>query len=262
MNRKKIFLIVALMGLSITGITLVQIHWMLKTIRLNEENFDRAVNESLVLVVGKLEMEKDIKFSLPWTESMWFPKREENEIEEDYEASTIASYDQSKDEINHIINSKPRHIGDKRYRNFDSSYSIEKDSSFESQLYNLQLFEGVDEKKNQPHLRIEQPVIAEKPLNPHFVYKYKKDAPEPTTLTVDYSDTLERSVKIIDAGNESKFIIFSNNRIDTISANELPKSLIPPPPPPPREFEILTDDIRQIDNKIKRVVREKKHHPH
>ncbi len=63
MNRRKIYGIVLLMAISLAGITFMQVIWLKNAIKVNEENFNRIVNESLTSVVDKLALEKNLYFA-------------------------------------------------------------------------------------------------------------------------------------------------------------------------------------------------------
>ncbi|RPH33858.1 MAG: sensor histidine kinase [Bacteroidales bacterium] len=227
MNRKKIFLIIALMGLSITGITLMQVHWMLKTIKLNEENFDRAVNETLTLVVDKLEKEKDIKFSMPFQENFWFPRHEESSNNEHKE--------------------KPRY--DKRFFAFPKHYSKTKFNNYGLSHFNKERtnFSKSDCDTNEISIAFDSTFFDEH--DPYKAYEQALDSieeleqfeelidPSSLTFTRDYIGDVTRTVKVVKDDTLSRIIIISNGRYDTISSEDLPKSLIPPPPPPPTGVE-------------------------
>ena len=223
MNRKKIFLIIALMGLSITGITLMQIHWMLKTIKLNEENFDRAVNETLALVIDKLEKEKDINFSIPFQGPYWYPREKEKSDEKDKNNS-------------HYQYRTPNFSHNARKAWYDNYYSVrhnrkERDTVDESEMnWYENGFEFNNFDKSVPLLDSCNLLFDSIDMNDSF-----RDINEPIsiTLTEDFTDTTSRTVKVVRNNSESRIIIVSNGRIDTINTKDLPRNLIPPPPPPP-----------------------------
>ena len=225
------------MGLSITGITLMQIHWMLKTIKLNEENFDRAVNETLALVIDKLEKEKDINFSLPFQGPFLYPKEQENSDE--------------KDENNpHYQYRTPSFSHNARKARYDNFYSDihnrrEQDTINESEMnWYENGFELNNFDKSVSLLDSCNLLFDSIDINESF-----RDINEPIsiTLTEDFTDTISRTVKVVRNDSESRIIIVSNGRVDTINTKDLPRNLIPPPPPPPSRVYVANRNIRTND---------------
>lgn len=238
MNRHKIFLIIVLMGLSITGITIMQIHWMLKTIKLNEENFDRAVNETLTLVVDKLEKEKDIKFSVP------FP----------YSHVYVSDNENLKDKIENGYISNERFFGFSRnsgrpiFRNYrrSSRDNRELEFGFENNDFN-EYARNFETYYNDKEKAIDAQSKILDSIERNSINNVLKDPPS-LAFTVDYTDTISRTVKVIQDDSVSRIIIISNGHIDTIKSPDLPRNLIPPPPPIPNEVENV-----QVRNRTSRV---------
>lgn len=227
MNRKKIFLIIALMGLSITGITLMQIHWMLKTITLNEENFDRAVTEALTLVVDKLEMEKDIRFSGPFQSTFRHPNeaaKREDEVENSHPYKKRVytfSGNSAKAKIN--THYRIRDSASKREKSFASNDSAEREYSYERYSLNNSLTsDSLDRLIDS--------------IRENEIYMVLKEPPS-FTVTMDYTDTLSRSIKIVQSDSISRIIMISDGHLDTIDSQNLPRNLYPPPPPTPSRMD-------------------------
>ena len=61
MNKKIITGLIALMGISIIGIIIVQLVWMNNAIRVRNELFDRSVNEALTNTTNRLETMQDFR---------------------------------------------------------------------------------------------------------------------------------------------------------------------------------------------------------
>ena len=61
MNKKIFALLIALMGISILGIVIVQLVWMNNAIRVKNELFDRSVNEALTSTTNRLENMQDFR---------------------------------------------------------------------------------------------------------------------------------------------------------------------------------------------------------
>jgi two-component system phosphate regulon sensor histidine kinase PhoR len=61
MNKKIITGLVALMGISILGIIIIQLVWMNNAIRVKNELFDRSVNEALTSATNRLETMQDFR---------------------------------------------------------------------------------------------------------------------------------------------------------------------------------------------------------
>ena len=61
MNKKIITGLIALMGISIIGIIIVQLVWMNNAIRVKNELFDRSVNEALTSTTNRLESIQDFR---------------------------------------------------------------------------------------------------------------------------------------------------------------------------------------------------------
>ncbi len=243
MNRNKIFLIIALMSLSITGITLMQIHWMLKTIKLNEENFDRAVNETLTIVVDKLEKEKDINFSIPFQAPFWYPNEKEKSDEKDknnshYQYRTPA-----------FLQNASKVKSDKYYRSRHSRR--EQDTTNEGEINsNENEFELNYFNSNLPPLDSCNSLFDSINIDESFS---TINEPISITLTEDFNDTISRTVKVVRNDSESRVIIVSNGRIDTINTKDLPRNLIPPPPPPPSRIYVANRNIRTNDRVQRRT---------
>lgn len=208
------------MGLSITGITLMQVHWMLKTIKLNEENFDRAVNETIALVVDKLEKEKDIKFSMPIQVPFWYSAEEESSkkmTEEsrhyDRKIYSIPKYNSKKGLSNYYGYS---HLN--RKRNYAHSDTNKNSFSFESSYYDVH-----------------------EPPEPYSSYIDSTEEIETIDVignlpniayATDFNGDISQTVSLVSNDSLSQIIVVTNGRYDTINIKDLPKSLIPPPPPP------------------------------
>ncbi|MBW8332200.1 MAG: HAMP domain-containing histidine kinase [Prolixibacteraceae bacterium] len=61
MNKKIITGLIALMGISIVGIIIIQLVWMNNAIRVKNELFDRGVNEALTTTTNRLETMQDFR---------------------------------------------------------------------------------------------------------------------------------------------------------------------------------------------------------
>ncbi|MBC8005068.1 MAG: HAMP domain-containing histidine kinase [Verrucomicrobia bacterium] len=61
MNKKIFTALIALMGISILGIVIVQLIWMNNAIRVKNELFDRSVNEALTSTTNRLETMQDFR---------------------------------------------------------------------------------------------------------------------------------------------------------------------------------------------------------
>ena len=61
MNKKIITGLIALMGISIIGIIIIQLVWMNNAIRVRNELFDRSVNEALTSTTNRLETLQDFR---------------------------------------------------------------------------------------------------------------------------------------------------------------------------------------------------------
>ena len=61
MNKKIITGLIALMGISIVGIIIIQLVWMNNAIRVRNELFDRSVNEALTSTTNRLETMQDFR---------------------------------------------------------------------------------------------------------------------------------------------------------------------------------------------------------
>ncbi|MDP2112518.1 MAG: HAMP domain-containing sensor histidine kinase [Bacteroidota bacterium] len=61
MNKKIITGLIALMGISIIGIIIIQLVWMNNAIRVKNELFDRSVNEALTSAINRLETMQDFR---------------------------------------------------------------------------------------------------------------------------------------------------------------------------------------------------------
>jgi len=223
MNRSKIFLITALMGLSLTGITLMQVHWMRKTIRLNEENFDRTVNEALNTVVAKLEKEKDIKFSAPYNFPFWHGGSETLTL-----TDSIQITENSKERHKYIKSQATAHGGFFTYKN---SYG------FKVKGYNSDQDSSNETSPEFNYFDDEFPVDS---LNPMFdsirdleLYNVIK---EPTQINVVWTNVNPQNskMKVVKTDSITKIIVITDNSIDTVNYPELVNVNVPPPPPIPK----------------------------
>ena len=61
MNKKIFTILIALMGISILGIVIIQLVWMNNAIRVKNELFDRSVNEALTSTTNRLETMQDFR---------------------------------------------------------------------------------------------------------------------------------------------------------------------------------------------------------
>lgn len=61
MNKKIFAILIALMGISILGIVIIQLVWMNNAIRVKNELFDRSVNEALTSTTNRLETMQDFR---------------------------------------------------------------------------------------------------------------------------------------------------------------------------------------------------------
>ena len=61
MNKKILTALIALMGISILVIVIVQLVWMNKAIHVKNELFDRSVNEALTNTTNRLENMQDFR---------------------------------------------------------------------------------------------------------------------------------------------------------------------------------------------------------
>jgi two-component system phosphate regulon sensor histidine kinase PhoR len=61
MNKKIFTILIALMGISILGIVIIQLVWMNNAIRVKNELFDRSVNEALTSTTNRLENMQDFR---------------------------------------------------------------------------------------------------------------------------------------------------------------------------------------------------------
>src|SRR5665811_998913 len=61
MNKKIFTGLIALMGISILGIVIIQLVWMNNAIRVRNELFDRSVNEALTSTSNRLENMQDFR---------------------------------------------------------------------------------------------------------------------------------------------------------------------------------------------------------
>jgi len=220
MNRNKIFLITALMGLSLTGITLMQMHWMRKTIRLNEENFDRTVNEALNTVVAKLEKEKDIKFSAPYNFPFWSGGAETFTF-----TDSIQIINNPGEKHKYLRTQVSAHGGSFAFKN---SYSYKSNGSNydKDSIYNNNEFDSFEDGF---------PIDSLHPLfdsiNDLEVYNVIK---EPTQVNVVWTNVSPESsnIKVVRNDSTTKIIVITDNRIDTINYPSLVNNVAPPPPPP------------------------------
>lgn len=74
MNKKIITGLIALMGISIIGIIIIQLVWMNNAIRVKNELFDRSVNEALTSATNRLETMQDFRMinHFAFSDSMHF----------------------------------------------------------------------------------------------------------------------------------------------------------------------------------------------
>ncbi|MDP3433098.1 MAG: hypothetical protein Q8T04_09070, partial [Bacteroidota bacterium] len=74
MNKKIITGLIALMGISIIGIIIIQLVWMNNAIRVKNELFDRSVNEALTSAINRLETMQDFRMinHFAFSDSMHF----------------------------------------------------------------------------------------------------------------------------------------------------------------------------------------------
>lgn len=74
MNKRIFTALVALMGISILGIVIVQLVWMNNAIRVRNELFNRSVNEALTSTTNRLENMQDFRMMnhFSWGDSMQF----------------------------------------------------------------------------------------------------------------------------------------------------------------------------------------------
>jgi len=210
------------MGLSITGITLMQIHWMRKTIRLNEENFDRTVNEALNTVVSRLEKEKDFKFSVPsplyWNEVTAYSYTDTPKVNphRQHNRSTTTSYT-----ISHTDNfsfenfDKQKEFEEKRDEFYDSLQESARDLALQDlELKNdslLSLFDSLN--KIKPFSVIKEPIHID--------------------LVLDSNEPGNKTMKVVKNDSVTKVIVISDDHIDTLNYSDFPNVIMTPPPPPP-----------------------------
>lgn len=216
----------------------MQVHWMLKTIKLNEENFDRAVNETLTSVVDKLEKEKNIKFSLPFQNHYFSPNNNSSysldssfQFQEPYnkrEYKRIESHDEFFN-----ISEDPK-VEDNQFETKEQLTNDYYDFGYED--YSLPA-EDEKELKLKYLDSIERATINQyKKLSKEF--KKIKITPSLPAITVtrEYTDTVDQTINVIKNDFESKIIIITRGKSDTVLFNTFPSNLIPPPPPPPIEY--------------------------
>ena len=203
------------MSLSLVGITVMQIHWMQKTIKLNKENFNRAVDEALSSVVDKIEKEKDIRFTLPLINTPARNEHQDNNFSRSNNSKSI-----------HLKNSNSlKKGGSLTYR--------EESTSFYSNS-ELELNYSDSEFIIDPTENINNYFVLKNPLSINFAW--------------DYNDTLNRRIKIVQGDTLSRVIVVSNGIEDTItelSNANIISSITPPPPPPPVDdvFSLTTKDL-------------------
>jgi len=208
------------MGLSLTGITLMQMHWMRKTIRLNEENFDRTVNEALNTVVAKLEKEKDIKFSAPYNFPFWSGGAETFTF-----TDSIQIINNPGEKHKYLRTQVSAHGGSFAFKN---SYSYKSNGSNydKDSIYNNNEFDSFEDGF---------PIDSLHPLfdsiNDLEVYNVIK---EPTQVNVVWTNVSPESsnIKVVRNDSTTKIIVITDNRIDTINYPSLVNNVAPPPPPP------------------------------
>ncbi|HET6557914.1 MAG TPA: hypothetical protein VFG54_11410, partial [Prolixibacteraceae bacterium] len=61
MNKRIFTALIALMGISILGIVIVQLVWMNNAIRVKNELFDRSVSEALTSTTSRLETIQELR---------------------------------------------------------------------------------------------------------------------------------------------------------------------------------------------------------
>lgn len=213
---------------------------MLKTIKLNEENFDRAVNESLTIVVDKLEKEKNLKFSLPIQNQVWTTKlnpnfdssaltyrpireKEQRDITQE-DVNTDYSYwfnDEQSERLDSVLYS------DSDFVDFGfESYSSDFDDQQEVKLKYLDSVERSEIKRYNTYAKEFGKI------------KFSSTFPK-VAFAQSFNDTIEHSIKVFQNGEESKVIIITDGKIDTVDLKNFPSNLIPPPPPPPTDNDFV-----------------------
>lgn len=220
MNRTKIFLITALMGLSLTGITLMQVHWMRKTIRLNEENFDRTVNEALNTVVVKLEKEKDIKFSAPYNFPFWSGGTETFSF-----TDSIQIAKNPREKHKYLRTQVSAQGGSFAYHN-TYNFKIKHEDSNKDSLYFKNELDPIDDEFYFDSLH---PIFDS--IQNLEVYNVIK---EPTQVKVVWTNVSPENsnIKVVRNDSTTKIIVITDDKIDTINYPSLVNNLAPPPPPP------------------------------
>lgn len=61
MNRRFLITVVMLLGISLPGIILVQLFWIRNAVQLQEEQFDKSVNNALLAAVNRIELQDNFK---------------------------------------------------------------------------------------------------------------------------------------------------------------------------------------------------------
>ncbi len=223
----------------------MQVHWMLKTIRLNEENFDRAVNETLTSVVDKLEKEKNIKFSIPTQHQFWYPTNNRRSFS--FDSTTLLQEHRTNREYTRTENHEEVVSFDEFFQDDDKQFEpidTINDDYFDFG-YETYSWEVEDEKE----LKLKYLDSIEK----NTLNRYKNISKEFQNIKItrafpkisvshSFADTIERTIKVFQNGTESKIIIITGGEPDTVDFNNFPSNLIPPPPPPPTE-DVVPENI-------------------
>jgi len=212
---------------------------MRKTIRLNQENFDRTVNDALNTVVSKLEKEKDFKFSMPYQRPYLT------------DVTAYSYVDTPKINAKHQVN-----------RSITTSYTISHSNGFAYE-YNEKLKELEDKKeifydslqeKNQEFalqdLELKNDSLLSlfdslNKINPLGVIK----EPINIDLVWDSNESGNKTMKVVKNDSVTRIIVISNDHTDTLSYSELPRVFMPPPPPPPIATETVTVEQTKKSNK-------------
>ena len=73
MNRKKIYILIALMSLALLGLIGFQLYWIRNAVQLSERQFEQEVQQALTEVVQRLEKQEIISMSETLLKSVHFP---------------------------------------------------------------------------------------------------------------------------------------------------------------------------------------------
>lgn len=207
------------MGLSISGITIMQVLWMQKTIKLNEENFDRAVNESLASVVDKLEKEQVLHFMVPERSEFWNQSGAKVEVNVDNRNPRQQHFDQN------IISKN------EGARSYTYTYSSGHDR--------IRNRIGVETKENViDSLQTEDTPFADSLFSNddsrNFESPFKViKAPKGFNIRWESPDSISSNIKVIQNDSTYRIIVISDDHVDTISPAAKSIYNIPPPPPVP-----------------------------